>query len=331
MTLPNNGGTIAFKYDPFGRRIYKSSSSSTTIYAYDGDNAVETTNQSGGILSRFAQGQNIDEPLGESASGTTSYYEADGLGSITSLTNGAGAVAQTYTYDSFGNITHSTGSLANPFQYTARDFDSETGLYYYRARYYDPSSGRFVSEDPSAFRAGINFYSYADNVPVSLSDASGLQAGWGGAFGNGAGWAWGHNGSTTYLPGSPFSDQMSQSSIGQRLTSFFLGKNKGKPCNEWEGVSDFKGSFGLRGLFGNLSNGTAEFVGSATGAVTILAVNCAKHTVTAGFSLTNTTSLRSLLYGVWPNSWNVTTPGRPLSNWTQTYDWYGTFSCDCCD
>ena len=70
-----------------------------------GDNAVETTNQSGGILSRFAQGQNIDEPLAESTSSGIDYYEADGLGSITSLTNGVGTVAQTYTYDSFGNTT----------------------------------------------------------------------------------------------------------------------------------------------------------------------------------------------------------------------------------
>ena len=155
-TLPGQGGTVQFKYDPFGRRIYKSSISGTTIYAYDGDNVVETTNQSGGILSRFAQRQNIDEPLAEYTSSGIDYYEADGLGSITSLTNGVGTVAQTYTYDSFGNVTHSTGSLPNPFQYTARDFDSETGLYYYRARYYDAQLGRFITGDPLGF-VGIHF------------------------------------------------------------------------------------------------------------------------------------------------------------------------------
>lgn len=166
---------MQFKYDPMGRRIEKIAPSGTTIFAYDGDNVVETTNSSGGILSRFAQGQNVDEPLAESASGATDYYEADGLGSITSLTNGTGTVAQTYTYDSFGNVTHSTGSLANPFQYTARDFDTETGLYYYRARYYDPSTGRFLSEDPIRFRAGLDFYRYAFNQPTLLIDPLGLQ------------------------------------------------------------------------------------------------------------------------------------------------------------
>jgi len=66
-----------------------------------------------------------------------------GVGSVTSLSNAAGALAQTYAFDSFGNTKNSSGSLTNPFQYTAREFDTETSLYYYRARYFDPASGRF--------------------------------------------------------------------------------------------------------------------------------------------------------------------------------------------
>ena len=107
-------------------------------------------------------------------SAAINFYEADGLGSVTSLTNGAGAVAQSYTYDSFGKSTGTTGSLANPFQYTAREFDTETGLYYYRARYYDPQIGRFISEDPPGFKGGINFYAYVQNSPTRLSDPLGL-------------------------------------------------------------------------------------------------------------------------------------------------------------
>jgi uncharacterized protein RhaS with RHS repeats len=93
-------------------------------------------------VARYAQTQNIDEPLAMLRSAATSYYHADGLGSITSLSNSAGSIANTYTFDSFGKLTASTGSLVNPFQYTARESDTETGLYYYRARYYDPSTGR---------------------------------------------------------------------------------------------------------------------------------------------------------------------------------------------
>jgi len=78
----------------------------------------------------------IDEPVPMLRSGATSYYQADGLGSITSLSSTAGALAQTYTFDSFGNQTASSGSLTNSFRYTAREFYTKTNLYFYRARYY---------------------------------------------------------------------------------------------------------------------------------------------------------------------------------------------------
>jgi YD repeat-containing protein len=125
ITLPGSGGTVSFKYDPWGRRIYKSSSSGTSIYAYDGGSLIEETNSSGTSVARYAQNRTIDEPLAMLRSGSVSYYEGDGLdsGSITSLSNSAGTLASTYTYDSFGKLTNSTGSITNPFQYTAREFE----------------------------------------------------------------------------------------------------------------------------------------------------------------------------------------------------------------
>ena len=74
---------------------------------------------------------------------TTSYYQADALGSISSLSNSAGTLANTYTYDSFGKLTAPPERSLNPFQYTGREFDPETGIYDYRARYYDPTSVGF--------------------------------------------------------------------------------------------------------------------------------------------------------------------------------------------
>jgi RHS repeat-associated protein len=166
---------VSFKYDPFGRRIYKSSSSGTSTYAYDGDNLIDETNSSGAAVARYSQTLNIDEPLAMLRSATTSYYQADGLGSVTSLSNGAGALAQTYTFDSFGKQTASSGSLTNPFQYTAREFDTETNLYFYRARYMDTATGRFLSEDPIEFSGGNEFYVYALNRAVNFVDPSGLD------------------------------------------------------------------------------------------------------------------------------------------------------------
>jgi RHS repeat-associated protein len=168
------GGTVTFKYDSFGRRIEKSSSATTSIYAYDGEALIEETNATGSVVARYAQGQDIDESLALLRGTTTDYYDADGLGSITSLTASSGSVAQSYTYDSFGNTTNSTGSLTNFFRYTAREFDTETNLYEYRARYYDSTGGRFLSEDPIQFDGGINFYAYTANDPVGLIDPSGM-------------------------------------------------------------------------------------------------------------------------------------------------------------
>ncbi len=173
ITLPGSGGTVSFKYDPLGRRIYKSSSSGTSVFAYDVDNLVEETNSGGAVVARYSQGLNVDEPLAMLRSGTTSFYHTDGLGSVTSLANSSGTLAQTYTFDSFGKRSASSGSLTNPFQYTARESDMETGLYYYRARYYDANTGRFLSEDPIGFNGGLNFYSYTQNRPIGLRDPSG--------------------------------------------------------------------------------------------------------------------------------------------------------------
>jgi RHS repeat-associated protein len=144
-----------------------------TVYLYDGINPIEEVDSSGSVLAKYTQG-GLDEELSELRSGTTSYYLQDGLGSVTSLSNSAGSLANTYTYDSFGKLTASTGSLANPFKYTGREFDSETGTYYNRARYFDQNIGRFLSEDKIGFSGGINFYSYANNSPIGFKDPTGL-------------------------------------------------------------------------------------------------------------------------------------------------------------
>ena len=166
-------GTVTFKYDPFGRRIQKSSPSGTINYLYDGKdicaNAVEEVDSSGNALARYTQSPGIDHPLAELRSGTISYYQQDALGSVTSLSNAAAGLAKTYTYDSFGKLTSSTGTLVNPFQCGGRELDTETGIFYNRYRFYDQSIGRFTNEDPIEFGGGNNFYIYVKNNPVLLS------------------------------------------------------------------------------------------------------------------------------------------------------------------
>ena len=168
-------GMTTFEYDRFGRRIQISGPLNTTNYLYDGIRVAETTNTSGGELSGYTQGPAVDEPLAILSEGTPDYYQGDEQGSITALTNSSGTIVQNYVYDAYGNAKSSLG-LTNSFRYTAREFDPETGLYYDRARYYDPTQGRFLSEDPIGFGGGNDFYPYADNNPVAYSDPFGLQA-----------------------------------------------------------------------------------------------------------------------------------------------------------
>lgn len=118
VTLPGTGGTVSFAYDPFGRRIKKVASSGTSIFAYDDKNLIEEVNSAGTVVARYTQGESSDEPLAMLRSGATSYYEQDDLSSVTSVSNGTGSLAQTYTFDSFGNQTASSGSLTNPFRGT---------------------------------------------------------------------------------------------------------------------------------------------------------------------------------------------------------------------
>jgi RHS repeat-associated protein len=147
-----------------------------TIYLYDGINLLEEIDNGGNVLARYNQGSWIDEVLSELRSSTPSYYEQDGLGSVTSLSNASAALSNTYTFDSFGNLSASTGSIANPFQYTGREFDAETGLRFYRLRYFNPSIGRFISEDPIGFGGGDNFYRYVQNNVTLLIDPFGLSS-----------------------------------------------------------------------------------------------------------------------------------------------------------
>jgi RHS repeat-associated protein len=174
-TVPN-GGTTTFRYDPSGRRVQKSGPLGTTGYLYDGPNLIEEMDNDGNVLARYANPLRVDEPLTESRASTTSYFQQDGSGSVTSLSSGPGALANTYAFDAYGKLNTSTGTLTNPYQYTGREFDQESGLYYNRSRYYDESVGRFINEDSNGFPTGNDFYTYVANRPTRFNDPFGESA-----------------------------------------------------------------------------------------------------------------------------------------------------------
>ena len=162
-----------FQYDAFGRRVSKTVGGATTGFLYDGQNAVQELS-SGTPSATILSGLATDELFARTDASGQSSFVTDALGSTLALTDGSGNNVAQYSYDAFGGAAV-TGSSANANQYTGRENDG-TGADYYRARYYDPALGRFLSEDPLEFNAGsLNLYSYAGNDPVDYTDPSGAQ------------------------------------------------------------------------------------------------------------------------------------------------------------
>jgi len=102
----------------------------------------------------------------------------DGLGSVVALSDAAGDTVQLYEYSVYGQVAASDPNHPNPFLFTGRRFDTDTGLYYYRARYYNPYIGRFLQTDPLEHGVGMNFYTYCANDPVGHVDPSGSISIW---------------------------------------------------------------------------------------------------------------------------------------------------------
>ena len=181
-----DGSVVTYKYDGLGRRIAKDVDGVVTGYIYDKEDILLELDGSNNIVARYTHGPGIDEPLimerdldssGTFGASEKFSYQADGLGSVIELTDASGIVARTYVYDSFGQIVDQVGTLLNPYTYTGREFDEESGLYYYRERYYEPRTGRFLQTDPARGILRIpttqNPYLYVGNNPIIRTDPSG--------------------------------------------------------------------------------------------------------------------------------------------------------------
>jgi len=167
------GSSGSFVYDAFGRRESKTIGGTSTNFLYDGFNVEQELNGTT-PAANYLTGANIDEVFSRTTSGGTQSYLTDNLGSTLALTSSAGAIQTSYTYEPYGNTTATGTSSTNALQYTGRENDGDT-LYYYRARYYSPTLGRFISEDPLELGGGdVNYYNYVFNNPITSFDPYGL-------------------------------------------------------------------------------------------------------------------------------------------------------------
>lgn len=136
----SGGVTVTYAYDALGRRVQRTSSTGgTTKFVYDGADVLRDLDSSGNTIADYLNGPGIDNKLRQISGGTPLYFIQDHLGTTRALADASGNVASSLDYDSYGNS--SSGPTATRYTYTGREIDSDTGLMYYRARWYDPQQG----------------------------------------------------------------------------------------------------------------------------------------------------------------------------------------------
>ena len=179
-SLSNASTSLSFKYNSDGIRTEKTVNGVTTKYTVFGDKvSFETTGSDKIHYSYDASGNLFSMNL----NGTEYYYTRNAQGDITGLIDNAGNLVVSYTYDTWGKLLSTTGSLAstvgikNPYRYRGYRYDNETGLYYLQSRYYNPEWGRFVNADGITGVVGellaLNMFAYTLNNPVNMKDPSG--------------------------------------------------------------------------------------------------------------------------------------------------------------
>ncbi|MGV7114740.1 RHS repeat-associated core domain-containing protein [Paenibacillus kyungheensis] len=174
-----DGTKTSIDYLPNGLRFQKTTGTVSTQYSYDPWDNVTSEKISSGDQSTYIYGDRILLKKDQTAN-KDYYYLSNGHGDIVQMVDTTGAIVNSYGYDEWGNLTKNQETVANNFKYAGEAYDSETGLYYLKARYYDPSQGRFLKEDSYEGQITnpltLNSYTYVENNPVNYVDPTGYSS-----------------------------------------------------------------------------------------------------------------------------------------------------------
>jgi RHS repeat-associated protein len=168
-TTAPDGTISAYRYDAFGRRLEANDGGTVRRFVYSGWNLRNEFDAVNALRATYISGVFPDSVYEIVRDGARYYPLFDGVGSVTTLTDGAGASIGRVRYSAFG-VAESSGVTEVAVSFTGHQFDVATGLIYARARYYDPALGRFISQDPEF---AVNPYVYALNAPLDLTDPTG--------------------------------------------------------------------------------------------------------------------------------------------------------------
>ncbi|WP_336788309.1 DNRLRE domain-containing protein [Paenibacillus sp. MMO-177] len=193
IEIKDANGQSIFKaqYDESGKRVRTESNNEVVNYFYDGENVVLETDANNNVIREYTWDM-ARRPVTMSMDGITYFYHLNAHGDVVSMTDMAGNIVASYTYDAWGNLLSSNGVIANsnPYRYASYRFDNNTNLYYLTTRYYDANNGRFITKD--TFQGllddplSLNLYSYTKNNPINSIDPDGhlsfayrYDVGWG--------------------------------------------------------------------------------------------------------------------------------------------------------
>ena len=164
------GNSLKNIYDPFGLRVeILRDDKEINRFIFSGWNVISELDKDNNVKSREIRGYGL---LSKEVDEKDYYYHRNEHGDVTSITDSDENIVNTYSYDIFGNIVSEKEGINNRFKYAGEQFDNETGQYYLRARFYNPTIGRFTQED--VYRGdGLNLYAYVSNNPIMWIDPSG--------------------------------------------------------------------------------------------------------------------------------------------------------------